>query len=78
MFILIVSLRKNVDVEEVTIDPEAKWTFAEKKDGTVKSEPEGALTNIYMNLYLLFFKTFLSYHYIANMSLLFSDRCSTN
>jgi len=36
-----VALRKNVEVEEVTIDPEAKWTFVEKKDGAVKPEPEG-------------------------------------
>jgi len=38
-----VLLRKSVDVEEVTIDPEAKWTYAEKKEGPVKSEPEGVL-----------------------------------
>ena len=29
---LIILLRKNVDVEEVTIDPEAKWTYNEKED----------------------------------------------
>ena len=33
--------RKSVDVEEVTIDPEAKWTYSEKKEGPVKPDPEG-------------------------------------
>jgi len=39
--VLNILLRKSIDVEEVTIDPEAKWTYAEKKEGAVKSEPEG-------------------------------------
>lgn len=33
--------RKSIDVEEVTIDPEAKWTYSEKKEGTIKPDPEG-------------------------------------
>lgn len=38
---LISCTRKNIEVEEVTIDPEAKWTYTEKKEGPVKPDPEG-------------------------------------
>ena len=48
--------RKNLDVEEVTIDPEAKWTYSEKKEGTIKPDPEG-----------LFMDAILSHNIVVSM-----------